>query len=88
MERDINVVIGTIRGNIDNPARFLNGQCYKFFQVLRTLFPESEAWSDCDHVITRIGNKFYDITGEVEFGDHLPIDSLERKRYNGLEQND
>lgn len=86
MERDIEGLIRIVRENCYDYERFLNGQCYQFFKLMKTVFPTAEAWSDCDHVITKIGNQFYDITGEVALGDHLPIDSLEEKRYNGLKQ--
>lgn len=60
---------------------YTNGGCYDFFLFLKTIFPEAEAWSDCDHVITKIGEEFYDITGKVEVGTHCPIDPVEESEF-------
>ena len=35
------------------------------------MFPEAKCYYDSDHVITRIGRRYYDITGEVKRGRHL-----------------
>lgn len=44
---------------------FSKGSCLNFFYILHSIYPEAEAWYNGDHVITKINNKFYDITGEV-----------------------
>lgn len=44
---------------------YSEGSCYHFYLILKEVFPEAEAWYDEDHVITKIDDKFYDITGEV-----------------------
>ncbi len=41
------------------------GSCLKFHYVLRRIFPESEPLFNIDHVITKIDNNYYDITGEI-----------------------
>lgn len=41
------------------------GSCMRFHLVLRKLYPVAECWFNIDHVITKIGGRFYDITGQV-----------------------
>jgi len=52
-------------------AIYQNGSCWHFHKVLKAVFPEAEPFYFYDdsnsHVITRIGEKFYDITGEVDY---------------------
>ena len=56
---------------------YTEGSCYHFYLILKEVFPDAEAYFDADHIITKIDDKFYDITGEVR-GD-LTLD-----RYNKL----
>lgn len=51
----------------------LRGGCFRVFLLLQQRFPTAEAWYDGNHVITRVGIRFFDITGEVEPGSHLPM---------------
>lgn len=41
-----------------------SGGCYKFHLILKLAFG-GKGWYDSDHVITQIGEHFYDIDGEV-----------------------
>jgi hypothetical protein len=51
---------------------YMNGGCYQFHLVLKALYPEAIPkmvnmggnCKGCDHVITQIGEKYYDIGGE------------------------
>jgi len=52
---------------------YLCGSCFRLFRVLRVLWPEAECWYDGNHAITRIGGHWYDITGAVRPGRHLPL---------------
>lgn len=52
-------------------AHGLYGGCFPVYLTLAFVFPEAEAWYDGDHVITKIGDKFYDIRGEVQ-----PVSSI------------
>lgn len=47
---------------------YTEGSCYHFYLILKEVFPEAEPYYDADHVITKIDNKFYDITGEIQQG--------------------
>ncbi len=44
---------------------YTQGSCFNFFLILKEMFPESIAYYDQNHVITKIKNKYFDITGEV-----------------------
>lgn len=43
-----------------------HGGCFRVYLLLKQAFPDAEAWYDGDHVITKIGDRFYDIRGQVE----------------------
>jgi hypothetical protein len=51
---------------------YQQGSCWHFFKILKLVFPDAEpfyVYDECNsHVLTRIGGKFYDITGEVDYG--------------------
>lgn len=66
--------IASVRKRLgDNCSHYLNGGCYSFYFKLLGKFPEAECWYDGDHVITKIKDKFYDITGEVKKDRHLAV---------------
>ena len=50
---------------------YLNGGCWQFYKFLKLLYPKAKPYkvsisgADIDHIVTKIGNKYYDITGEV-----------------------
>lgn len=45
----------------------LRGSCYKFYKVLSRVYPDATPYMNTErnHVVTRIGNSLYDITGRV-----------------------
>lgn len=46
------------------------GACYGFYLILKHNFPSAIAYfsdKDKDHILTKIGNRFYDITGEYDY---------------------
>lgn len=53
----------------DNGHYFMNGGCWEFFRVLRSVFPEAQpyhTWTDLrGHVATKIGDHLYDIRGRI-----------------------
>jgi hypothetical protein len=61
---------------------YTEGSCYHFYLILKEVFPNAECWYDQDHVVTKIDDKFYDITGEVSRStglvkyDYIPSYSL------------
>ena len=44
---------------------YTEGSCYHFYLILKEVFPNAEPWFDNDHIVTKIDDKFYDITGEI-----------------------
>lgn len=45
---------------------YTHGSCYQFHLMLKSVLPEAIPYYNSNHVITRIGERFYDITGEVK----------------------
>jgi hypothetical protein len=59
--------IATIRDSfIGSQQVYTEGSCYHFYLILKKVFPNAEAYYDIDHILTKIDNRFYDITGEVK----------------------
>lgn len=46
----------------------LHGGCWQFHELLKTVWPDAEPYWNDKHVITKIGNYHYDITGKVSSG--------------------
>ena len=46
---------------------FMEGNCYYFFEILKTKFPETIPYysSKYSHVVSRIGDNYYDIRGKL-----------------------
>ena len=47
---------------------FLNGGCYQFYKVLKSLYPSAKPYINLsnNHIITKIGNEYFDISGKVD----------------------
>ena len=56
---------------------YTEGSCYHFYLILKEVFPDAEPWYDNEHIVTKIGGKFYDITGEIR-KDELNMFKYER----------
>jgi len=73
--------IESIRNSFEDSIKvYTQGSCYEFYLILKQVFPKAIAYYNEDHVITRIGNKYYDITGEVKKEKHLILDEDAKKR--------
>ncbi len=44
---------------------FMEGSCMNLFCILKTVCPQAKAYYNYNHIITRIGDKYYDINGIV-----------------------
>ncbi len=55
---------------------YLNGACYELYFKLLGKFQNAICYYNSDHVITKINEKFYDITGEVKKSNHLPVNGI------------
>ena len=60
----------------------LNGSCFRLYKLLELAFPGAEPWCAHGHIITRIGDKFYDIRGEVPADDRWIPFTGQRTFYN------
>ena len=70
------------------------GNCYQFYEILKTIFPEAEAHYDGNHVWTKIGDSYYDIRGLMPFSRNLKlidepsqIESLSRNKWSDERRN-
>jgi len=56
------------------------GSCYPFYELLKTVFPAAVPYyNDKAHVVTKIGDRFYDITGEVKPKNAVAMSRTEKK---------
>ena len=44
---------------------FTRGACLRMHLLLKQAYPEAEPFYDISHVVTKIGDRFYDINGDV-----------------------
>lgn len=49
----------------DLERQCLNGSCFKVYLLLEHVYPDAVPYYDSDHVITKVGDCFYDIRGQV-----------------------
>lgn len=78
-------VIAFVKKVVPNAEyRFTKGLCFKFYILLNIFFSEGEPYHDSDHVVTKIGDKYYDITGEVDGSryTHMKVDSMYRTEWD------
>ena len=54
-------------------AIYTYGNCYQFYEILKFIFTNAEAFYDYNHVWTKIDNKYYDIRGEANLEDRILI---------------
>lgn len=62
---------------------YMNGSCIMFYKVLKAVFADAlPYWSAVDkHMITKIGHRYFDITGEVQPDDNYKLDDGEYSSY-------
>ena len=67
--------ISLLRNSFEGSVKvYTQGSCYQMFLILKALYPSAIAFYDSDHIITKIGEKYYDITGEVQKQNHIDLD--------------
>jgi hypothetical protein len=65
--RDVIKFIKTIRESFIGSADvYTRGSCYHFYEILRIAFIDVEPYYYSKHIISKINNRFYDITGEIK----------------------
>lgn len=66
MEERVLTVIKVIRESFGGSiAVYTMGNCYQFYEILKAIFPEAEAY-ESGHVFTKIDGQFYDIRGKLD----------------------
>lgn len=68
-------------------AIYTYGGCYQFYEILKTIIPDAEAFYDGNHVWTKINYKFYDILGERTSCDALLTPIIDQERIDSLSVN-
>lgn len=76
---DPNIIIKAIRESFGGSISvYTMGNCYQFYEILKTIFPDAEAY-EASHVWTKINGKFYDIKGELENPENLDLKPITDK---------
>ncbi len=72
---NILAIIDRIRNSFPDAIHvYTHGSCIKFSMILLEIFPDGKILYDNDHSIFEFDGKYYDITGEVSKGKHIPIE--------------
>lgn len=71
---------------------YTHGSCWKFYEILKTVYPDAKPYYRHDHggghIITKIGRKYYDINGEVANKyQFLPFDEKHFPNYTHYAKN-
>jgi hypothetical protein len=77
-------VISAIRKSfIGSEQVYTNGSCVMFYFILKTIFKSAKPYWNIEarHMITRIGNKYYDINGLVSNTKGYELDKREFTSY-------
>jgi hypothetical protein len=62
---NIEIFIKSIRESFGaSIAVYTQGNCYQFYEILKTVYPDAIAYEDGNHVWTKIDDDFYDIRGK------------------------
>lgn len=59
---------------------FKYGSCINFHWILKHVYPNAKIYYNGDHIITKIEEKYYDITGEVDPKRYLPLHKIYEKK--------
>ena len=56
----------------------MEGKCLRFHLHLKKLIPDAEGFYDHNHIITKIGDRFYDDKGWADSKGFLPFETMLR----------
>lgn len=45
---------------------YTKGSCLNFFCILHSIYPEAIPYFNINHIITKIDDRYYDVTGQVK----------------------
>lgn len=83
--QEIRALLKVLRlGYPDATIIYSFGACFAVYQLLKHLYPSAVAYFDDDeksHILSKIGGKYYDITGEFDesqYENHKPVQLTER----------
>ena len=68
---------------------FMEGSCLNLHYMIKALYPEAKSYYNQveGHVITKLGERYYDVRGVVtDIDGYLPLDSLYSKQYRDDEE--
>lgn len=68
IQLDPAVLITAIRESFIGAEQvYMNGSCIMFFKIMQTVYPSARPYwnADTKHMVTKIGDDYYDITGKV-----------------------
>jgi hypothetical protein len=69
-------IIDAIRDSfVGSEKVYTKGSCFQFYLIIKAICPYAEPWYDGinGHVYAKVGDKFYDIYGELEDAEVLGI---------------
>lgn len=80
MEKILALITAIRESHPDMEYLYTQGQCYNFYKILKSVFPEAECWYAQieGHVYSKIGDSWYDIRGRYEIvtEDCQPMDEI------------
>ena len=87
MEERILSIIKAIRESFGGSVGiYTQGNCYQFYEILKAIFLEAEAYESGGHVLTKINGEFYDIKGKLN-SKNIHLIPVEDSRIESLTQN-
>lgn len=68
MTNPLDIIEAIRKSFIGSEQVYTNGSCIMFYKILKVLYPSARPYwnSETKHMITKIGNKYYDISGEIK----------------------
>jgi hypothetical protein len=76
LHEDVLALIKCCRDSFPDSVKvYTNGSCFRFFKILKSVFRDSEPYYNIveGHVITKINDRYYDITGEISPKGYFPM---------------
>lgn len=76
----LNIISNIRNSHTEMQNIFLYGSCINLFLILHSVFQDAEPYYNVGHVITKIDNRFYDISGTVSGVGYSKFTSYHNKR--------
>lgn len=65
----VDSIIAAIRNSFNDAVKvYTEGSCFQFYLIIKSICPYAEPWYDSivGHVYAKVGDKFYDINGQLK----------------------